>query len=77
MSVWWLLRNAPSSLITQFATDLALASEAFLTGTAMELAAVTRIGPHAYNPGRLTEMLIGAYSDVVRRIPAAVSLRQA
>jgi branched-chain amino acid aminotransferase len=59
------------------ATDLALASEAFLTGTAMELASVTRIGPHTYTSGRLTQTLIDAYSDLVRRTPAAASLRQA
>jgi branched-chain amino acid aminotransferase len=48
------------------ASDLALASEAFLTGTAIELAPVGRIGSHVYNPGRLTEMLSNAYADRAR-----------
>jgi branched-chain amino acid aminotransferase len=53
------------------AADLARASEAFLTGTAIELVPVKRIGSHVYNPGRLTDMLINAYADLVRRQPAS------
>jgi len=56
------------------ATDLALASEVFLTGTAMELAPVTRIGSRAYIPGRLTQKLADAYSDLVRLTPVTAPL---
>jgi branched-chain amino acid aminotransferase len=56
------------------AADLALASEVFLTGTAMELASVTRIGSRVYIPGRLTQKLAEAYSELVRLAPVAAPL---
>ncbi|HOP21015.1 MAG TPA: branched-chain amino acid aminotransferase [Amphiplicatus sp.] len=48
-------------------TDLAAASEAFLTGTAAEVAAVRRIGEHIYTPSAITESLMTAYDHAIGR----------
>jgi branched-chain amino acid aminotransferase len=42
-------------------------SECFLTGSAAEVTPVSEIGPYRFKPGRLTERLMLAYSDEVRR----------
>lgn len=47
--------------------ELVSASEAFLTGTAVEILPITRIGTHNLLPGPVTERLIAAYAEIVRR----------
>ena len=49
------------------ADALARASEVFLAGTAAEVTAVHRIGPHAFTPGRITETLMRDYDSLVRQ----------
>jgi len=39
--------------------------EAFLTGTAAEVTPLAEIGPHRYQVGKVTEMLVKAYDDLV------------
>ena len=46
--------------------ELAGFSECFITGTAAEVTPVGEIGPHNYNPGRLTSTLIEDYTAAVR-----------
>ncbi|HET8726109.1 MAG TPA: branched-chain amino acid aminotransferase [Alphaproteobacteria bacterium] len=52
--------------------ELAQAAEVFLTGTAAEVTPVGSIDAHTFTPGRITETLMDAYAEEVRR-PAAVS----
>jgi branched-chain amino acid aminotransferase len=47
-------------------------SECFLTGSAAEVTPVSEIGPYRFKPGKLTEMLMNAYADEVRGVPATV-----
>ncbi|HVY15313.1 MAG TPA: branched-chain amino acid aminotransferase [Rhodopila sp.] len=54
-------------------SDLARATEVFLTGTAAEVTAVREIGPHTYTPGRMTETLMQAYDDLVLQSPETVA----
>ncbi len=54
-------------------SDLARATEVFLTGTAAEVTAVREIGPHRYAPGRITETLMRAYDDLVLQSPETVA----
>jgi len=48
-------------------SELGLASEAFLTGTAAEVTPVRQIGTHRYAPGAITEVLVRDYEALVRR----------
>ena len=48
-------------------SELALASEAFLTGTAAEVTPVRQIGAHCYVPGAITEALVRDYEALVRQ----------
>jgi branched-chain amino acid aminotransferase len=50
-------------------------SECFLTGTAAEVTPVREIGPHRFTPGRITEAMMSAYMEDVRRPSSSVSLR--
>ncbi|MBN9544380.1 MAG: branched-chain amino acid aminotransferase [Alphaproteobacteria bacterium] len=43
-------------------------SECFLTGSAAEVTPVSEIGPYRFKPGKLTELLMNAYSDEVRGV---------
>jgi branched-chain amino acid aminotransferase len=49
------------------------ASEVFLAGTASEVCAVREIGPHRFTPGRITETLMRAYDELVRKTPEEVA----
>ncbi len=42
-------------------------SECFITGTAAEVTPVSEIGPYRFSPGKITETLMNAYSDQVRK----------
>ena len=53
--------------------ELAVATEAFLVGTAAEVTPVRQIGVHSYTPGRITETLAAEYERLVRRSPAEVA----
>jgi branched-chain amino acid aminotransferase len=44
-------------------------TECFITGTAAEVTPVSEIGPHRYQPGKITETLMNDYAEDVRRIP--------
>jgi branched-chain amino acid aminotransferase len=55
------------------ASEIALASEVFLAGTAAEVTAVREIGPHRYTPGRITETLMKGYDALVVQSPAEVA----
>ncbi len=46
--------------------ELPTFSEAFLVGTAAEVAPIAEIGPHRYQPGRISEALMHAYMAEVR-----------
>lgn len=46
--------------------ELALAQEAFLTGTAAEVTPVSEIGEHRYTPGRLCRQMVEDYEALVR-----------
>lgn len=46
-------------------------TECFLTGTAAEVTPVAEIGPHRFQPGALTRMLLDDFNAAVRRKPAA------
>ncbi len=50
-------------------------SECFLTGTAAEVTPVREIGPHRFTPGRITETMLSAYMEDVRRPSSSISLR--
>jgi branched-chain amino acid aminotransferase len=53
--------------------EMADFTECFLTGSAAEVTPVREIGPYAFKPGALTEMLMNAYADEVRgaaKVPA-------
>jgi branched-chain amino acid aminotransferase len=50
-------------------------SECFLTGTAAEVTPVREIGPHRFTPGRITETMLSAYMEDVRRPNPSLSLR--
>ncbi|HUD90290.1 branched-chain amino acid aminotransferase [Sphingobium sp.] len=45
-------------------SELALASEAFLTGTAAEITPIGEIGEHRYTPGAVCSLIIDAYHRV-------------
>ena len=47
--------------------EMANASEAFLTGTAVEVTPISEIGPYKFTPGQLSQTLMGAYDEEVRR----------
>jgi branched-chain amino acid aminotransferase len=49
------------------ASELARATEAFLTGTAAEVTPVRQIGAHVYSPGRITQALADGYDMLVRQ----------
>ena len=46
--------------------ELASFSEAFLTGSAAEVAPIAEIGPHAYGQGHMTQQLVADYAAHVR-----------
>ena len=49
--------------------EFAKTSEVFLTGTAAEVTPVGEIGPYKFTPGQVTQLLSGAYSELVRKAP--------
>ncbi|HWK44159.1 MAG TPA: branched-chain amino acid aminotransferase [Stellaceae bacterium] len=49
--------------------DLARVSEVFITGTAAEVTPVREIGPHHYQPGRISRLMMDAYDALVRQKP--------
>ncbi len=51
------------------AEDLALASEVFVTGSAAEVTPVREIGPHQYQPGRVSQILVEDYTRTVNGLP--------
>lgn len=53
--------------------ELALATEAFLAGTAAEVTPVRQIGTNHYMPGTITETLLRDYEALVRMSPADVA----
>ncbi|MDE8347075.1 MAG: branched-chain amino acid aminotransferase [Acidocella sp.] len=57
--------------------DLEIATEAFLAGTAAEVTPVRQIGTRQYQPGPITEALLGDYEALVRMTPADVAKRAA
>lgn len=48
-------------------SELGLASEVLLAGTAAEVTPVRQIGEHVYAPGAITEVLVRDYEALVRR----------
>ena len=50
--------------------ELTAMEECFITGTAAEVTPVSEIGPYRFKPGRITEALMTAYSELVRGAPA-------
>jgi len=54
-------------------SELALASEAFLAGTAAEVTAVREIGPYRFTPGTITEALMKDYDRLVMKAPEEVA----
>ena len=54
-------------------SELALASEAFLAGTAAEVTAVREIGPYRFTPGTITETLMKEYDRLVIKAPDEVA----
>lgn len=54
--------------------EMAQASEAFLTGTAVEVTPISEIGEYRFTPGQLTQTLMGAYDAEVRRPDARAAL---
>jgi branched-chain amino acid aminotransferase len=46
--------------------ELGTFSECFLVGTAAEVTPVSEIGPHKYQPGKISETLINDYSAAVQ-----------
>ncbi|MGC9268890.1 branched-chain amino acid aminotransferase [Acidiphilium sp.] len=57
--------------------EMAQASEVFLAGTAAEVTPVRQIGDLHFNPGRITQVLIGDYDALVRMSPDEVARRAA
>lgn len=55
--------------------EMPKASEVFLAGTAAEVTPVRQIGPHTFEPGRITETLLRDYEGLVRMAPAEVEQR--
>lgn len=55
------------------AHEIARATEVFLAGTAAEITAVRRIGPHHFTPGAITERLMKGYDSLVRQPAATVA----
>ncbi|MGE0420378.1 MAG: aminotransferase class IV, partial [Acetobacteraceae bacterium] len=55
------------------ASDVARATEVFLAGTAAEVTAVRRIGPHCFTPGRITDRLMRDYDTLVHQSAEAVA----
>ncbi len=53
--------------------EIAGASEVFLAGTAAEVTAVRKIGPHRFTPGRITETLMRGYDALTACPPAEVA----
>jgi len=47
--------------------EMANATEAFLTGTAVEVTPISEIGPYKFTPGQMSQTLMGAYDHEVRR----------
>ena len=47
--------------------EMANATEAFLTGTAVEVTPISEIGPYKFTPGQISQTLMGAYDAEVRR----------
>jgi len=54
--------------------EMAKATEAFLTGTAVEVTPIASIGDYTFTPGAVCQQLIKAYDDEVRR-PSAQTQR--
>ena len=50
-------------------------SECFLTGSAAEVTPVAEIGPYRFKPGQISETLMNAYADEVRRSVSTINLR--
>jgi len=50
--------------------EMANASEAFLTGTAVEITPISSIGDYKFTPGAICKQLIEAYDSEVRKSPA-------
>ncbi|MDA8050965.1 MAG: branched-chain amino acid aminotransferase [Rhodospirillales bacterium] len=57
--------------------ELAKASEVLLAGTAAEVTPVSRIGPHHYTPGAITETISRDFTALVRLSPEEVARRAA
>jgi branched-chain amino acid aminotransferase len=57
--------------------DMALATEAFLAGTAAEVTPVRQIGEQVFTPGSITETLLADYEALVRMPPEEVAKRAA
>lgn len=53
--------------------ELAKGTEVFLTGTAAEITPVGEIGAHRFTPGQICKTILDAYSDEVRKAPAAAA----
>ncbi len=54
--------------------EFADASEAFLTGTAVEVTPICEIGDYKFSPGELTRVLMADYdAEVLREVPATLS----
>ena len=54
-------------------SDLAMATEVFLAGTAAEVTPVRQIGDQGFTPGQITETLLTDYEALVRMSPAEVA----
>ncbi len=55
--------------------EMAVATEAFLVGTAAEVTPVREIGPYHFTPGAITDTLLRDYEALVRMSPAEVASR--
>jgi branched-chain amino acid aminotransferase len=53
--------------------EMAIATEAFLVGTAAEVTPVRQIGPYNFTPSRITNTLLTEYEALVRLAPAEVA----
>ncbi len=53
--------------------EMAVATEAFLVGTAAEVTPVRQIGPYSFTPGQITDTLLTEYEKLVRLDPAEVA----
>jgi len=57
--------------------ELADASEAFITGTAVEVTPIREIGPHRFEVGEITRNLVADYdAEVLRRDEQAAAVRK-